>query len=150
MIDDYIEYISLKRDELGGHAICPYAKAFLNKTEIIESNNFLKDAVKCMNNKSHPMLYIIYGNRYKYNTNWLDHFCKEYKDYSRSKDLWLIWDHPDQINSINGVQTNNKEYAILMIQGLSELNKYSLKLKKTNYYKFWEKKYYNQIVESRL
>ena len=39
MIEDYIDYISLKRKELGGHAICPFAKSFLNKVEIIESKN---------------------------------------------------------------------------------------------------------------
>ena len=31
MIKGYIDYISLKRDELGGHAICPFAKSFLDK-----------------------------------------------------------------------------------------------------------------------
>ena len=29
-LNHYIDYISKKRDELGGHAICPYAKKYLN------------------------------------------------------------------------------------------------------------------------
>ena len=37
MIEDYIKYISLKRKELGGHAICSVRKRFLDKTVIIES-----------------------------------------------------------------------------------------------------------------
>ena len=48
MISDYIEYITLKRKELGGHAICPFAKKFLDKTEIIESEDMEEDAIKCL------------------------------------------------------------------------------------------------------
>jgi len=51
-------------------------------------------------------------------------------------------------NKINGIETNNKEYSILLIQGLSELNKYSKRLHKTNYYDFWDKEYYNNIVKN--
>ena len=149
MIDDYLKYISLKREEIGGHAICPFAKSFLDKVEIIESKDFWLDAIKCMNNKVHPMVYVIYGDKDKYNKEWLERVCNIHKKYSRDKDLWLIWDHPDQINEINGVKTNNKEYAILLIQKLSELNQYSKRLHKTNYYDFWDKDYYTKIVENR-
>ena len=149
MIKDYIEYVSLKRKELGGHAICPFAKAFLDKIEIIESNDFFTDALKCLKAKKHPILYLIYGNPVKFTINWLNNFCAQHQESAKSKDLWLIWDHPDQINKINGIQTNNNDYANLFIQPLSELNKYSDKLEKTNYYSFWDKEYYNNIVKSR-
>ncbi len=150
MIKDYVDYISLKRDELGGHAICPFAKTFLNKAQIIESKNFMKDALECIQNKEHPMLYLIYGDAKQFDKKWLEEFCDDHQEFARTKDLWLIWDHPDQINKINGIETNNKEYAILMIQSLSELNKYSKNLQKTNYYGFWDKNYYNKKVSSRL
>ena len=150
MIKDYIDYISLKRKELGGHAICPFAKNFLDKVQIIESTNLMDDAINCMQNEKHPMVYIIYGNPKKFDKKWLEEFCNDYQQFARIKDLWLIWDHPDQINKINGIETNNKEYAILLIQGLSELNKYSQRLHKTNYYSFWDKDYYTNIVKNRL
>ena len=149
MIKDYIDYISLKRDELGGHAICPFAKSFLNKTQIIESKNFTEDAFRCIQNKKHPMLYLIYGDAKKFDKKWLEEFCEDNQQFAKIKDLWLIWDHPDQANEINGVKTNNNKYAVLLIQGLSELNKYSEKLHKTNYYGFWDKKYYDKIVKNR-
>ena len=149
MIKDYLDYISIKRDEIGGHAICPFAKSFLDKVEIIKSRDFWGDAKKCMDNEKHPMLYLIYGDKDEYKKEWLERFCNIHKKYSRDKNLWLIWDHPYQINKINGIETNNKEYAILLIQKLSELNKYSDKLHNTNYYEFWDEKYYNKIVESR-
>jgi hypothetical protein len=149
MIKDYLDYISIKRDELGGHAICPFAKSFLNKIKIIESKNFLKDAFECMQNEVHPTLYLIYGSSKQFDKKWLDEFCEDHQEFARTKDLWLIWDHPDQINKINGIKTNNDEYAILFIQGLSELNKYSDKLKNTDYYRFWDEDYYNKVVKSR-
>jgi len=149
MIKDYIDYISLQRKELGGYAICPFAKSFLNKIKIIESTDFWKDAIRCMNNEKHPMLYLIYGDKDKYKKEWLEEFCNDHQELVKIKDLWLIWDHPDQINKINGIETNNKEYAILLMQKLSELNKYSDKLNNTDYYGFWDEKYYNKIVKSR-
>ena len=149
MIKDYIDYISLKRKELGGHSICPFAKTFLDKIKIIESTNFMADAFDCIQNKNHPMLYLIYGDSKQFDKKWLEEFCNDHQQFAKINDLWLIWDHPDQINKINGIETNNKEYAILMIQKLSELNKYSNKLHKTNYYSFWDKNYYNKIVQDR-
>ena len=149
MIKDYIEYISLNSKELGGHAICPYAKTFINKIKIIESKNFMKDAFECIQNKKHPMLYLIYGNSKQFDKKWLEEFCENHQEFAKINDLWLIWDHPDQINKINNIHTNNKEYAILLIQGLTELKKYSNKLHKTNYYTFWDEKYYQQIVKNR-
>lgn len=149
MIEDYIEYVSLKRKELGGHAICPYAKAFLDKMQIIESKNFMEDAFVCMQNEKHPMLYLIYGNAKQFDKKWLEEFCNDHQEFAKTKDLWLIWDHPDQINKINGIKTSNDKYAILFIQGLSELNKYSNKLHKTDYYTFWDKEYYKKVVADR-
>jgi hypothetical protein len=95
------------------------------------------------------MLYLIYGDKDQYDVEWLESFCSTHEKYAKDKDLWLIWDHPNQINKINNIKTNNKEYAILLIQGLSELNKYSKRLHKTNYYSFWDKDYYNNIVKNR-
>lgn len=149
MIEDYINYVSIKRKELGGHAICPYAKAFKKNTNIIQSNNLMYTAFDCLKNKKHPKLYLIFGDPIKHDLIWLNQFCLAYEKYAKSLDLWLIWDHPNQINKINGLKTNNNEYAILLIQPLAELNFYSKKLHKTNYYEFWDKKYYNNIVKSR-
>ena len=111
MIEDYIDYISLKRKELGGHAICPFAKSFLNKVEIIESTDFWGDAIRCMDNKEHPMLYLIYGDKDQYDVKWLESFCSTHEKYAKDKDLWLIWDHPNQINKINNVETNKKQIS---------------------------------------
>ena len=149
MIDDYIKYITLKRDELGGHAICPFAKRFLDKTKIIESEDLAKDALECIDSDEQMMLWMVYGDSSSFTKDWLISFCEKNKDRAKSKDLWLIWDHPDQVNKIGEVQTNNTEYAILLIQPLTELKQYSEKLKKTDYYSFWGKGYYKAIVEDR-
>lgn len=149
MIEDYIKYITLKRKELGGHAICPFAKRFLDKTVIIESEDLEKDAIQCIESEERPMLWMVYGCPKKFNKEWLSSFCETNKDKAKAKDLWLIWDHPDQTNKIGDIETNNKEYGILLIQPLTELNEYSEKLKKTNYYEFWDKKYYDAIVGDR-
>jgi hypothetical protein len=96
------------------------------------------------------MLSVIYGDPKKYNKKWLCDFCEEYQCFATGKNLWLIWDHPDQINKINGVQTNNNEYAILLIQKLDETKKFSKKLEqKTDYYSYWSAGYFEEIVGKR-
>ena len=77
---------------------------------------------------------------------WLSSLCEANKDKAKAKDLWLIWDHPDQTNKIGDVETNNKEYGYSIDTAPTELNEYSEKLKKTNYYEFWDKEYYDAIV----
>ena len=55
-----------------------------------------------------------------------------------------------RINKINGVQTNNNEYAILLIQKLDETKKFSKKLEqKTDYYSYWSAGYFEEIVKTR-
>ena len=93
MISDYIEYITLKRKELGGHAICPFAKKFLYKTEIIESEDMEEDAIKCLESEERPMLWLIYGCPKKFNEDWLTSLCEKHKDKATEKDLWMICLH---------------------------------------------------------
>ena len=149
MIKDYIDHVSKKRKELGGHAVCPYAKAFLKKTNIVCSNNLMYSAFDCLKKENHPMLSVIYGDPVKHDDVWCNLFCGHYQSYANKKDLWLIWDHPIKKNNINGVRTNNTEYAIILIQRLEETKRLSDNLQKTNYYNFWDNKYFKEIVLER-
>ena len=150
MIKDYIDHVSKKRKELGGHAVCPYAKAFLKKTNIVYSNNLMHSAFECFNEPNLYMLSVIYGDPNKHDKAWCACFCEEYQAYANKNNLWLIWDHPNQKNNINGVRTNNTEYAILLIQKLDETRKFSKKLEqKTDYYSYWSAGYFKEIVKKR-
>jgi len=149
MIEDYIDHVSEKRDEIGGHAICPYAKSFIKKTKLINSNNLMYSAFDCLKKENHPMLSVIYGDPVKHDDVWCNLFCSHYQSYANKKDLWLIWDHPNNKNNINGVRTNNTEYAIILIQRLGETKRLSDNLQKTNYYNFWDNKYFKEIVLER-
>ena len=94
MIEDYIKYISLKRKELGGHAICPFAKRFLDKTVIIESKDLEADAVRCIESKERPMLWMVYGCPNKFNKEWLESFCEKHKEKCKSEKFSYIFNPP--------------------------------------------------------
>ena len=83
MIRDYIDYVSMKRKELGGHAICPFAKAFLSKMEIIESTDFFIDAKNCLDSEHRPMLWLIYGDKEKFTKNWLENFLQSISRFGK-------------------------------------------------------------------
>ena len=38
-----------------------------------------------MDNKEHPMLYLLYGDKDKYDKEWLKCFCEIHEDYSKQK-----------------------------------------------------------------
>ncbi len=103
MIDDYIKYISLKRKELGGHAICPFAKKFLDKTEIIKSDDLESDALNCIESKERPMLWLIYGCPKKFTKEWLSSFCDKHKDKAKVSEL--------DIHNLIKFFSNKKEFA---------------------------------------
>ena len=84
----------------------PFAKKFLDKTEIIESEDIEEDAIKCLESEERPMLWLT-GYPKKFNR--LVNFSLEkHKDKAAEKDLWMIWDHPNQVNKIGSLKQTIK------------------------------------------
>ena len=143
----YIDYISKSRDELGGHAICPYAKKFSNEVLVVETEDLLtsvKNYVTTFPTDKKVVVLISSPSKYHYHN--LVNIC----NLHQTKDLWLAPDHPTRYNEIGGIRTNNEEYAMILIQDKKHLNEYSEKLKDTDYYSYWSKEYYEEIMNGRM
>ena len=146
MIEKYLNYIKQPRAELDNHPICPYAKKYFDTIWIWKTTN-IEESVKnfVANFPINKKVVILLSDPCKYDYKTLKFICNE----NQTNTLWLSPDHPDHYNEINGVKTNNENYAMILIQDRKELNKYSEKLKETTYYNFWSKEYYKEIVEER-
>ena len=69
-------------------------------------------------------------------------------DYNRNyPDFKFIADHQKKKTYIQGVQTSNGKYNLVLCQPRNELTEARKKLSKTNYYKYWDKSYLKEVLE---
>jgi hypothetical protein len=64
-------------------------------------------------------------------------------------DLISLDDHPDHEESVNGVCFNQGEYALAMVQSLSDLNAKSKSIAKQGFYNRWPDEYLEDLFKHR-
>jgi hypothetical protein len=137
-IEDWIERISKPADLLGGFSVCPFAKGAdysVHKTDGSDINPPPWDF--------ELMVYVL---PIQYTEEEVVAIANEYnKIYP---DMVFLPDPKDRHTEINGVQTNNGEYNIILCQWRDNLNKAREKLQKTSYYTYWAEDYLKEILES--
>lgn len=133
---DYIDYISKKQPTLGNHAICPFVKH--SHYKIIECS--AKD-IKIL--KEYDALVFVVENDITLDkmNEWIDHYNKVYEN-------WLFFEDHSTVDSFIGeVRTNNGVYNLIIAQPKEKLMKFRESLKKTDYYSYWDKEYYEKIMK---
>ena len=147
----YIDYISQAQPSLGNLPICPYTKKFADKIEYHFSDDLEKALDYQYDFYPHDIMIVLLVNSdiNKYSVEVLQNLIEENALKFAKKDLWIAYDHPDQINVIGDVRTSNKHFAMILVQPLTELVRLSHSLHKTPYYDSWTKEYYEEIVAER-
>lgn len=136
MINDWINRISKPNVELGGMSVCPYAKG--TEYELIETDG---------SNISPPPWdfdLIVYKLPDQYAIQELTDIATEYNKLY--PDMVFLPDHKDKVTYINGVQTNNGQYNLILCQWRDNLVKAREKLAKSNYYTYWAEEYLKEIL----
>lgn len=137
-ITNWINRISKPKTELGGMSVCPFAKAV--DYEFIESDG------SDINPPPWDFELIIYRLPDCYTINELFELAIEYnKLYPQ---MTFLPDHRDRDTFINGVQTNNGKYNLILCQWRDNLNKARNKLEKTSYYTYWNTEYLEEILKA--
>lgn len=133
-IENWIKEVSAVRPELGDFSICPFAKKA--NYEILEI-----DIDKIYPIKGKDVVIYVLGESDLDTINWwVEFYNKKYKD-------WLFFEDCASYDTfINGVQTNNGKYNLILGQPKEKLMKFREILKKTEYYSYWSKEYYDEIV----
>ena len=73
--------------------------------------------------------------------NAVDDYNRNYPNYK------FIADHAKTKTYIQGIQTNNGKYNLVLCQPRNELTEARKKLAKTNYYNYWDKNYLKEVLE---
>ena len=132
----WIQEISKIRPELGNFSICPYASG---ANFSIQEQKLSQIAP---NDDFDVIIYVVEDNleaQFLYDT--VDDYNRIYPDYK------FISDHGKTKTYIQGIQTSNGKYNLVLCQSRNELTEARKKLAKTNYYDYWEKNYLKEVLE---
>ena len=132
----WISQISKIRPELGNFSICPYASG---------ANFSIQEQKLCQivpNSDFDVIIHIVEDNidaNYLYDA--VDDYNFNYPDYK------FIADHGKTKTYIQGIQTSNGKYNLVLCQPRKELTEARKKLAKTDYYNHWDKNYLKEVLE---
>ena len=133
---EWIRKISKVRPELGNFSICPYASG---------ANFSIQEEKLCRivpNSDFDVIIYIVEDNidaEFLYDA--VDDYNHNYPNYK------FIADHGKTKTYIQGIQTSNGKYNLVLCQSRNELTEAREKLAKTNYYDYWDKNYLEEVLE---
>jgi len=135
----WIDSVSKLRPELKGHAICPFAAK--SKYKIVE----------CRAEDIYPIDgydVIIYAIEDHFSLEevqqWVDHHNKIHSKWKFFEDC------SSNVTYINGIQTSNPEYNLILAQPTQKLRKFREKLAKTDYYDLWDEDYLKEILQDDI
>ena len=146
-----INFVEKPNPLLNNWPPCPYARqARLNKKVDIRPGFFnLIDDLKQVDMGNFEVLAYIYDR-----TQWSSDEFNELVEtvnvsYLAQKGLIALADHPDDIESVNGVIMNQGTYAIVFVQDLAKLNHFAKILGKKDFYKDWDEEYLKVLFAGR-
>ena len=133
---NWIREISKIRPELGNFAICPYASGANFSIQEQKLHQIVP------NSDFDVIIHIVeedIDSNSLYNA--VDDYNRKHPDYK------FIADHGKTSTYIQGIQTNNGKYNLVLCQSRNELTEAREKLAKTNYYDYWDKNYLEEVLE---
>jgi hypothetical protein len=135
-IFNWIHKVSKIRQELNGFAICPFASK--SKYRIVECSANAIEPIEGMD----VVIYIIED---EFN---LNEVCKWVDVCNLKYDKWKFFEDCSKYDTfINGIQTNNGKYNLILGQPTQKLRKFREDLAKTSYYDMWDNNYLKEILK---
>lgn len=135
-IKGWIDSVSELRPDLGGFAICPFAKKSSYKIISCKSTDIVPEF-------NYDVLIFVVEDHLSLNEilEWVDFYNQKYPNFKFFEDC-ASYD-----TFINGIPTNNGKYNLILAQLKAKLKKFREILAKTNYYDYWDNDYLKSILE---
>ncbi len=134
---NWIQKVSEIRTELNGFAICPFAAN--SKFKIIECS--AEDIIPI---EGYQVIIFIVEDHLDLDSidSWVNFYNSKYKN-------WKFFEDCGQYDTyINGIQTNNGKYNLILAQPTDKLRKFRESLAKTSYYEMWDDQYLKEILQN--
>lgn len=145
-VKSWIERFVTQPDiRLGGFPPCPYAQsALLAKAvtwEVVNEKSELDPALSSLSRKILDHAYAVGIAVFTEPKQWplseLNDFVQKWRSDYESQDLYLLRDHPEDPEVVQGVVMNQGEYLLFFVQRLSALQEARQELKDKGYYRVW-------------
>lgn len=136
-ITNWAKYLGLPQKDLGGMPVCPFAMSNLDQyiIQVVDTEQSI------IPNNFELCIYVI---NFEVSIESINELCirlnKNYPDFIS------LPNHKDRDTYINGIQTNNKNYNLILCQSKEKLIAARQMLYKTNYYSYWDKDYLKEIL----
>ena len=135
-VREWIKNISVKREELGGFSICPYAfSAYVHVEERALREVTLIEGFDVV-------IYIV-----EESVSVASMLQKVSELNMLHPDYLFLDDHKEETTFINGVQSNYGKDNLILCQKRDKLLKAREMLSQTEYYNYWTSEMYNRIVK---
>ncbi len=153
----WIERLCVPREELGNLPICPFARKAVKDKQVrifvndkgLSFQEFVEARIRDWEDPMHLVINVEVRTE-EYTPEVLDPMMDALNDKYYRDDIFFVFDHPDYPVEINGVDTGNKKYALMVFQSLTKLHEAGLHLKKsTNYYSICPDRVTKEVVEYR-
>jgi hypothetical protein len=135
-IQNWIIGLTKPKNELGKFATCPYAQFSKYQIEIRSISDLAPLA---------GVEVAIFVLEDSLTLKDLTEACRALNE--AYPDYIFLDDHKDDPSFINGVQTNNGVYNLILCQNKEKLLKARETLKTTKYYSYWDEEMYRKIVQ---
>lgn len=149
-IEDFLE---VGHPNLGGRSPCPFAKSarLKNSYEVRLGTEVYSDLMDVGRQGLGDKEVVIYAYpREFYTPNEFQELVDEVNlGFLIPVDLIALDDHPDYIEEVNGVQFNQGQYTLALVQRLSDLNKKSQAIAEQGFYDSWPEEYLADLFKHR-
>lgn len=135
IVEKWVERISKKKPNLGGHRICPFAKM----PRVIGVDKLSIEKFAGIDDKI--TVYMEDGIHSTYEE--LEELCRTLKHLNPN--FVFLPDHPHKRNYINGEETGNGVFPCIIVQTRQELDTARSTLESTDYYSYWDQSYLAEI-----
>jgi hypothetical protein len=134
-IQEWIAEVSKEHEQLGGYSVCPYASK--SRSLIVETP--IDDIVP---EPGHDVIIFIVESFWRLDRvqKWVEYYNEKFYYYSFFEDC------ASKETFINGIQTNNQKYNLILCQSKKKLSNIRKELSKTEYYNYWSEEYLKEIL----
>ena len=153
-IASWIEnFLEVRNPALGDRSPCPFARAarLKNSYEVRLGYELYEDLVLLGKQGLGDKEVVIHAYPRDFYTpdEFADTIDKVNQGFLLPVDLIALDDHPDHNESVNGVCFNQGEYALAMVQSLSDLNARSKLMAQQGFYDSWPEEYLEDLFKHR-
>lgn len=133
---DWIKRVSIKQPSLGNFPICPFAKNA--EYEILESDGKIIPP----SDEFELIIYKLPDNLV------FDEIVNIANEHNKLYPSLVFLPDGTRYTELNGIQTNNGKYNLILCQYRKNLEDARKKLINTNYYSYWDSEYLKEILKA--